>query len=151
MSRENEAGRPGARNTTRRSALRSTVRWNGIIAQSESVVIEGNQAVITIAAAVSIDHHPTGHDKLNARLCTLVFSKQPRFRSLKAFRVLIRDEKGTTKEVAFDAESLNRHLSSAWNENKRISRPIPAPLLAYLIQNNLKKSILICCKSNASP
>ena len=121
--------------------FRTTVRHLGIIAQAQSIQIHQDNALVTTASATPFDRRPCSHDVLNAQICTYVFSRQVQFRYIRCFRAYVRDEYGRTCPVEFDRDRIETAIRRFIFQSRQVSKPIPAPLLAYLIRRSRYENI----------
>jgi len=118
----------------RQAPLRITAKHRGIIAQVRSVLIYGADAHVLVAAASNLKNGPSSHDVLNARVCTYVISQQAQFRSVLRFYSHLCDQGGRTQHVEFDCDRTSEDIRLFYAHTGRISHPIPAPVLAYLLR-----------------
>ena len=122
-----------------RHALRITAEFQGIVAKAESVVVNGDELVVTIDAAVTLSKGRSAYDESHAQITALVFSEHPLFQSIQRVRAFLNDSDGSSVEVPVDILAARRVVNELTlsRPNGALSKElIPAPLVRFLYKQS---------------
>ena len=126
----------GKRNRLRKASGRAYVRWHGIVAQVEALLIDRNDLVILVSAAGDNPRNPSEHDITHAQVASLIVMKQQQFSAYKKrTRTYLTYTSGCRVEVDCDLRRTEIELRKTLGDrkDKQPEVPMPSPLMSFFI------------------
>ncbi|MDH3468551.1 MAG: hypothetical protein OES26_22080 [Gammaproteobacteria bacterium] len=122
-----------------------TASWRGVVARAAQLLVDGNRLVLIVAAAAPLRPEPSSHDMMNARITTLVFSKQEHCQKYKSIRTYLEDDKSCRYEVHCDLAAIERQIRDRLEpgqSTRQMELPIISPILSYLLSGRSRKKTI---------
>lgn len=126
-------------NQPRKVCGRATASYSGVVAKAREIWQIDGQFECVVDAAWSGSSPPTKHDRDNAAVTSLVFSRQPRFRHLECRFATLRYANGVRRRIAVSLSRASDMLSRAARGREQLSLDLPSPLVGFLCSSHVRR------------